>query len=100
MGAMAVPLLPIFGNSFGWIFTEAGRQPWLVFGLMTTATGSSPSVSAAEVLTSMTVLTLLYGALAVIEIRLFLHYVRQGALPFEAPAAQASDDSEPLVFAY
>ena len=46
---IAAPLLPIFGNSFGWIFTEAGRQPWLVFGLMTTSTGVSPSVSAAEV---------------------------------------------------
>ena len=23
-------------NSFGWIFTEMGRQPWVVFGLMTT----------------------------------------------------------------
>ena len=32
-------------NSFGWIFTEMGRQPWVVFGLMTTAHAVSPSVS-------------------------------------------------------
>ena len=31
------PLLPVFAISFGWIFTEIGRQPWIVYGLMTTA---------------------------------------------------------------
>ena len=35
---------------FGWIFTEMGRQPWIVFGLMPTAAGVSPGVSALEVL--------------------------------------------------
>ena len=30
------------GNAFGWIFTEMGRQPWIVFGLMTTRNGVSP----------------------------------------------------------
>ena len=34
--AFALPLLPLLANSFGWIFTEIGRQPWAVFGLMTT----------------------------------------------------------------
>jgi cytochrome d ubiquinol oxidase subunit I len=36
----------LLGNSFGWIFTEMGRQPWIVFGLMPTAAGVSPGVSA------------------------------------------------------
>jgi cytochrome bd-type quinol oxidase subunit 1 len=35
----ALPLLPLVGISFGWIFTEMGRQPWLVFGQMKTAAG-------------------------------------------------------------
>ena len=39
----------VFGNTFGWIFTETGRQPWLVFGEMPTRTGvsrrSRPGVS-------------------------------------------------------
>ena len=99
--AVAAPLLPVFANSFGWIFTEVGRQPWLVFGLMTTANGVSPSVSMGEVITSMVVFTLLYGALAVVEIRLFLHYVRKGAEPFEEPQDPADrDEDAPLVFAY
>ncbi|KRB46214.1 MULTISPECIES: cytochrome ubiquinol oxidase subunit I [unclassified Terrabacter] len=99
--AVAAPLLPVFANSFGWIFTEVGRQPWLVFGLMTTANGVSPSVSMGEVITSMVVFTLLYGALAVVEIKLFLHYVRKGAEPFEEPQDPADrDEDAPLVFAY
>jgi len=98
---VAAPLLPVFANSFGWIFTEVGRQPWLVFGLMTTANGVSPSVSMGEVITSMSVFTLLYGALAVVEIKLFLHYVRKGAEPFEEPQDPADrDEDAPLVFAY
>ncbi len=98
---IAAPLLPIVGNSFGWIFTEIGRQPWLVFGVMSTKTGVSPSVSAGEVVTSMVVYTLLYGALAVVEVKLFLSYLRAGALPFEEPTAPADvEDDAPLAFAY
>jgi len=98
---IATPLLPILGNSFGWIFTEVGRQPWLVFGVFTTGSGVSPSVSAAEVVTSMLVYTLLYGVLAVVEVKLFLTYVRAGAPPFEEPARQdAADEDAPLAFAY
>ena len=98
---MATPLLPVLGNSFGWIFTEVGRQPWLVFGVFTTSGGVSPSVSAGEVVTSMVVYTLLYGGLAVVEVRLFLTYLRAGAPPFEEPVDRATqDDDAPLAFAY
>jgi cytochrome d ubiquinol oxidase subunit I len=97
--AAAVPLLPIFGNSFGWIFTETGRQPWLVYGLMTTNFGVSPSVSTTEVITSMTIFTLLYAALAVVEVKLFLRYVRYGAEEYHEPDEEQTEDS-PLQFAY
>ncbi len=92
------PLATVFGHSFGWIFTELGRQPWVVFGEMATHTAVSPSVGTADVITSMTVFTLLYGALAVVEVRLLLAYIRQGAEPFEQP--RLVEDDEPLVFTY
>ncbi|MDO9497833.1 MAG: cytochrome ubiquinol oxidase subunit I [Nocardioides sp.] len=102
--AVALPLMPLFANSFGWIFTEMGRQPWAVFGLMTTARSVSPSVSPGEALTSLIVLTLLYGVLAVVEIKLLLAYAGRGAekiddddLPPERPD---SDSDRPLAFAY
>jgi cytochrome d ubiquinol oxidase subunit I len=99
--APLLPLLPAAANSLGWIFTEMGRQPWLVYGLMTTATGVSPSVSVAEVWVSMAVYTLLYAVLAVVEVKLFLTYVRRGAEPFVDPATPAdAHEDAPLQFAY
>ena len=42
-GEAAVALLfPLIGISAGWIFTEMGRQPWIVYGLMKTEGGVSP----------------------------------------------------------
>ena len=96
--AITVPFMGLLGNSFGWVFTEMGRQPWIVFGLMPTAAGVSPSVSATEVWISMIGFTLVYGLLAVVEVKLLLKYIKAG-LPAvdEAP----SDDNErPLAFAY
>jgi cytochrome bd ubiquinol oxidase subunit I len=98
--AMLLPFMPLFANSFGWIFTEVGRQPWVVFGLMTTVNGVSPGVSTAQVLTSLIVLTLLYGALAVIEVRLMLVYIRRGADKVEPPKTGDPDADRPLAFAY
>jgi cytochrome d ubiquinol oxidase subunit I len=98
---LATPLLPLLANSVGWIFTETGRQPWLVFGVMTTSSGVSPGVSAAEVWTSLITLTLLYAALGVVEIRLLLRTIATGAPTFEEPVDPADrDENAPLVFAY
>ncbi|GAA2064740.1 cytochrome ubiquinol oxidase subunit I [Streptomyces albiaxialis] len=69
---------PLIANSWGWIFTETGRQPWVVYGVLPTASAVSPSVSQAEVLTSMIVFTALYAILAVIEVRLLVKYVKAG----------------------
>jgi len=96
---IALPLLPLFSNSIGWIFTENGRQPWLVFGLLPTASGVSPGTTVAEVLTSMTTFTVLYGVLAVIEVRLLLKYIRAG-LPDTTPHTVDEGEDAPLEFAY
>ena len=52
-------------NTAGWMLTENGRQPWIVQGLMKTADGVSPSVSATEIWISLGVFALLYIALGV-----------------------------------
>jgi len=102
--ALSVPVLAVSGSSFGWIFTEMGRQPWAVFGLMTTANGVSPSVNTFEAATSVIVLTVLYGVLAVIELGLMARYIRKGAEPFVEPPDPdirgPQDDDQPLTFAY
>ena len=98
--ATALPFLPLLANSFGWIFTELGRQPWAVFGLMTTDRAVSPGVSAGEVLTSLVVLTALYGVLAVVEVRLLLTYIARGADPLPDPHPDDEPGERPLAFAY
>jgi cytochrome d ubiquinol oxidase subunit I len=88
--------LPILANSTAWLFTEMGRQPWTVFGLLKTSSSASPTVGTGLVATSFLVLTVLYAVLAVIEVRLLLSAVRKGP---EAPEALAVGSPEP-VFAY
>ena len=41
--ALAFPF-PYIANTAGWMTAELGRQPWLVYGLMRTAEGGSPTV--------------------------------------------------------
>jgi cytochrome bd ubiquinol oxidase subunit I len=97
--AIVLPLLPMVANSFGWIFTEMGRQPWVVFGLMPTSAGVSPGTTVAEVAGSLAAFTALYGALAIIEVRLLLRYIQAG-LPELTPPADPDDADAPLAFAY
>jgi cytochrome d ubiquinol oxidase subunit I len=102
--AIAAIALPTLANSAGWIFTEMGRQPWAVFGIMTTAEGVSPTVSAGTVLTSLIVFTVLYGVLAVVDGLLMYRYAKAG--PPEPAPRESDTDSDPdsedksLVFAY
>ncbi|GAB2612786.1 cytochrome ubiquinol oxidase subunit I [Kribbella endophytica] len=105
--ALPLPLLPLFANVFGWVFTETGRQPWLVFGLMPTSAGVSPGTTSAEILTSLIGFTVLYGVLAVVEVKLMLKSIRAGLAGTSPPADPDGPDSDdgsaeakPLSFAY
>lgn len=68
--------LPYIANVAGWFMTELGRQPWLVFGLMTTEQGVSAVVSAESVLISLVVFTLVYAALMGVDIYLLTKYAK------------------------
>ena len=91
-------VLPYLGTTSGWIFTEMGRQPWTVFGVLTTRQSVSPGVTASSVIISMTVFTLLYATLAIIAGRLAFQHVRDG-LPAEADQAPSGTPQQP-VFTY
>jgi cytochrome d ubiquinol oxidase subunit I len=96
---VALPLLPLAANSFGWIFTEMGRQPWLVFGQLRTAAGVSPGVSGGEVLTSLIAFAALYAVLAVVEVGLMLRGIRAG-VGDERPPEPDDADTDAVAFAY
>ena len=95
---IVLPFLPILGNSFGWIFTESARQPWVVFGLMKTADGVSTTVSAGAVAFTMIAFTLLYGVLAVIEFGLFVKTIKQGPQP--SVEGSNANEGQQLTMAY
>jgi cytochrome d ubiquinol oxidase subunit I len=87
-------LAPFLANSFGWIFTEEGRQPWVVYGLLKTSQAVS-HVSVGYVATSLIGFTAIYSFLAVIEIGLMIKVARQ------APGEVSSrDDDHPLELVY
>jgi len=77
-------VLPYVANTTGWLFTEMGRQPWIVFGLQKTAAGVSPAVSVGELLVTLVGFTLIYGVLMAADIYLLKKYAMAG-LPVEAP---------------
>ncbi len=84
--------LPMLASLVGWIFTEMGRQPWIVFGVMTTEQGVSPGVPGWAVLVSLAAFTIVYGALAVVEFKLIAKAAKEGP-----PELESSDsgDGEP-----
>jgi cytochrome d ubiquinol oxidase subunit I len=98
-----IVLGPLVAMSFGWIFTEMGRQPWIVFGEQLTADGVSPLLTATDVWISLIGFTVVYGVLAVIEVGLLFKYIKAGA-PDEIISDPYSGDSESddkqLYFAY
>jgi cytochrome d ubiquinol oxidase subunit I len=84
--AIAMIVTPFLANITGWIFTEMGRQPWVVAPnfagelevRLLTADAVSGSVGGWTVLLSMSTFTLVYGALGVIELLLLKRYVQAG----------------------
>ncbi|GAA2182368.1 cytochrome ubiquinol oxidase subunit I [Brooklawnia cerclae] len=95
-----LPFLPLLANSFGWILTEMGRQPWIVMGVLPTWTAVSPTVSFGEVLASMIAFTAVYGIIAVIVLRLFFYFIAKG-LPETVVVPEITRDADaPLSFAY
>ena len=70
--------LSLTAMSVGWVFTEMGRQPWIVFSQMFTESAVSPNVTGLDVLISLVAFTLVYGALAIVEVRLVIRAIRKG----------------------
>jgi cytochrome bd ubiquinol oxidase subunit I len=77
--AVVVMFLPLLANSLGWIITEMGRQPWVVYGLMLTQDGVSPNVSSGSMLSTTIAFTILYGVIAAVAVYLIHRFAKPGA---------------------
>jgi cytochrome d ubiquinol oxidase subunit I len=74
---LAMPF-PYIANEAGWIVTEVGRQPWIVYGLMRTAEGTSPTVVAGETIFTTIGFAGMYFLLGVLFLLLILHEIGLG----------------------
>lgn len=102
VGIIAIPM-PFLASTFGWIFTEMGRQPWVVApnpsGIdevrLLTQRGVSEVVSPTEVIISLVLFTLVYGALAVVWFRLMKRYAAEGVADKEPDVSPDNPDNQP-----
>ncbi|GAA3806097.1 cytochrome ubiquinol oxidase subunit I [Amycolatopsis tucumanensis] len=100
---------PFIANSAGWIFTEMGRQPFVVVpnpsgvdGVWMFTAQAVSRISTGEVWTSLIALTTLYAVLGVVEVFLIRKYVR-GGIEGVIPPKKTDHDQEgkdELAFAY
>lgn len=74
---LALPF-PFIANIAGWITAEVGRQPWLVYGLMRTADGASPLVSAGNVWFTLLGFFGLYMVLGILYLFLIYREIEKG----------------------
>jgi cytochrome d ubiquinol oxidase subunit I len=58
---LSIPL-PYIAIELGWVVTEVGRQPWIVYGLMRTSDAASP-IAASQVMVTLVGFIVLYGVL-------------------------------------
>ena len=101
-------ITPFLGVAFGWIFTEMGRQPFVVYPnldalnsgaplgsvVQMTEVGISTAVSPIYMLLSMILFTVLYGVLGVIWVWLMRRYTIEG---IHDPVDEELDSSDPKV---
>ncbi|MCL7938929.1 cytochrome ubiquinol oxidase subunit I [Halomonas sp. ATCH28] len=75
---------PFIAVLAGWVVTEAGRAPWVVYGMMTHAEGLTPSLTGGMALFTLVGYIAVYAVVFWAGVYYLTRVVRQGMLP-EAP---------------
>ncbi len=82
--------LPYIANTSGWVLTEMGRQPFIVYGLLKTQDAVSPNLTSGMVLFSLIGFALVYAALMGTDIYLLTRFAKAG------PSAAETESVPPL----
>ncbi|HEX2715502.1 MAG TPA: cytochrome ubiquinol oxidase subunit I [Candidatus Acidoferrales bacterium] len=69
---------PYIANEAGWVTTEVGRQPWLVYELLRTSAGASPTVVAGETIFTLLGFAGMYALIGLLSLLLALRLVLEG----------------------
>jgi cytochrome d ubiquinol oxidase subunit I len=75
---MLLAPFPWIATTAGWMTAELGRQPWLVYGLMQTADGTSPLVHSGNALFTLLGFMGLYLVLGLLFVLLFIETIWHG----------------------
>ncbi|MGH9417882.1 MAG: cytochrome ubiquinol oxidase subunit I [Terriglobales bacterium] len=89
---LAAPF-PLIANEAGWVVAEVGRQPWIIYGVMRTAAGASPNVSAGETVFTLLGFAGLYLLLGLLYLLLVGRVVAAGPRP--APSREMAAEARP-----
>lgn len=81
---------PFIANTAGWMTSELGRQPWLVYGLFRTEHGASPMVSSGNVMFTLLGFFGMYTVLSLLYIFLMLRRIEKGADELNSTRADGS----------
>lgn len=71
-------LFPQIANQAGWFTAEMGRQPWIVYKLLRTHQGVSPSIQSSQVFSSIMMFVVIYVLLFALFIYLLDHKIKHG----------------------
>jgi cytochrome d ubiquinol oxidase subunit I len=74
---LAMPF-PYIANEAGWVVSEVGRQPWIVYGLIKTSAAISPNVAAGETIFTLLGFAGMYFLLGVLFILVVLREIGSG----------------------
>jgi cytochrome d ubiquinol oxidase subunit I len=80
--------LPYIANTSGWVLTELGRQPFIVYGLLKTEDAMSPGLSSGMVLFSLIGFALIYTALMGADVYLLGKTAKAGPPELETESEQ------------
>ncbi|HET7214550.1 MAG TPA: cytochrome ubiquinol oxidase subunit I [Terriglobia bacterium] len=69
---------PYIANEAGWVVSEVGRQPWLVYGLMKTPAGTSANVAAGETIFTTMGFAGIYAILGILFLFLVARIIHRG----------------------
>ncbi len=79
---LSIPL-PYIAIQLGWVVTELGRQPWIVWDMLRTADAVS-AVSTLQVATTLVGFFLIYSLLGIVGYYLIIKHAKQGPQPASA----------------
>lgn len=95
LAVLAMPL-PWIAAEFGWVLAEVGRQPWAVEGVLPTFLGAS-SLTVPQLWATIIGFTVLYGALAVVEVGLIVRTIKKGPFHEQEQQTLMAGEDAPMV---